>query len=153
MPTKKILPLASDLYLDNQLCFSLYATSLAMTKTYRPLLVPLGLTYPQFVVLMALWEQRSLTAGALSQAVALDSGTLVPLLRKLVSRGLVLRQRSEDDERSVVITLTPAGWALQRRAHAIRAQVACSTQCSAAQLAALTRKLQSLRRALDSSSR
>ncbi len=148
MPTKKTSPPASDLYLDNQLCHALYAASLAMTKTYRPLLAPLGLTYPQFVVLMALWQHRSLTAGALSQAVALDSGTLVPLLRKLVARGLVQRQRSEDDERSVIITLTPAGRALQRRAQAIRAQVACSTQYSAAQCAAMTLQLQSLRRTL-----
>ena len=152
MPTKKTSPPTSDLYLENQLCHALYAASLAMTKIYRRLLAPLGLTYPQYVVLLALWQHRSLTAGALAQAVALDSGTLVPLLRKLMSHGLVLRQRSEVDERSVIITLTPAGRALQRHAHAARAQVACSTQYSAAQCAALTAQLQSLRRTLEAPS-
>lgn len=152
MPAKKTSPPTSDLYLENQLCHALYAASLAMTKIYRRLLAPLGLTYPQYIVLLALWQHRSLTAGALARAVALDSGTLVPLLRKLMSRGLVLRQRSELDERSVIITLTPAGQALQRHAYAARAQVACSTQYSEAQCASLTAQLQSMRRTLEAPS-
>ena len=141
-------PPASGLWLDNQLCFALYAASLAMTKTYRPLLAPLGLTYPQYVVMLALWQHTELTAGALAQAVALDSGTLVPLVRKLVSQGLLLRQRSTADDRSVLITLTPAGRALQQRAHAVHDQVACNTQCSAPERQAMTAKLRALRGAL-----
>ncbi len=144
-------PRAADLLLDNQLCFALYAASLAMTKSYRPLLVPLGLTYPQYVVMLALWQHRELTAGALAQAVALDSGTLVPLVRKLVVQGLVLRQRSAEDDRSVLISVTPAGRALQRRAHAVHAQVACSTQCSESERKAMTARLQALRQALGQS--
>ena len=119
----------AGLLLDNQLCFALYAASLAMTKTYRPLLAPLGLTYPQYVVMLALWQHGELSAGALAHAVALDSGTLVPLLRKLVARGLLLRQRSSTDERVVLISLTPAGRSLQHKMHAVHAQVACHTQC------------------------
>ena len=144
-------PPASDLFLHNQLCFALYAASLAMTKTYRPLLAPLGLTYPQYVVMLALWQHRELSAGALAQAVALDSGTLVPLVRKLVAQGLVLRQRSADDDRSVLISVTPAGRALQMRGHAVHAQVGCSTQCSAPEREAMTAKLQALRQALGQS--
>ena len=106
----------ASLFLGNQLCFALYAASLAMTKTYRPLLEPLGLTFPQYVVMMALWEHRELTAGALARTVALDAGTLVPVVRKLVAQGLVVRQRRADDDRSVTISLTPAGLALQQQA-------------------------------------
>lgn len=145
---QKAIPPNADLYLQNQLCFALYAASLAMTKTYRPLLAPLGLTYPQYVVMMALWQHRELSAGELAQAVALDSGTLVPLVRKLIVQGLLLRQRSAADDRSVLISLTAAGQALQRRAHAVHAQVGCSTQCSAPQRQAMTRQLQTLRNAL-----
>ena len=141
-------PPAANLFLDNQLCFALYAASLAMTKTYRPLLAPLGLTYPQYVVMLALWQQRELTAGALAQAVALDAGTLVPLVRKLVTQGLLARRRSDEDERVVLISVTPAGHALQRRAHAVHDQVACITQRSASERKVLTATLQALRSAL-----
>ena len=88
--TKSVAPEDSALFLGNQLCFALYAASLAMSKTYRPLLAPLGLTFPQYVVMMALWEHKQLTAGALAQTVALDAGTLVPLVRKLVEAGIRL---------------------------------------------------------------
>lgn len=141
-------PKAADLYLDNQLCFALYATSLAMGKTYRPLLAELGLTYPQYVVLMALWQHGEMNMGVLGQAVALDSGTLSPLLRKLVVQGLVERARSAQDERSVLISLTPAGNALRKRAHSVHARVACSTGRSAQQRQALLKQLHHLRAAL-----
>ena len=147
--SKSKSPPASSLLLDNQLCFALYAASLAMTKTYRPLLAPLGLTYPQYVVMLALWQQRELTAGALAQAVALDAGTLVPLVRKLVAQGLLARRRSDDDDRVVLISVTPAGQALKRRAHAVHEQVSCSTQRSASERNALTATLQALRGALS----
>ena len=149
--TKSVAPEDSALFLDNQLCFALYAASLAMSKTYRPLLAPLGLTFPQYVVMMALWEHTQLTAGALAQAVALDAGTLVPLVRKLVAQGLLRRERSPEDERSVIISLTPAGRALQKQAHAVYAQAACATQCSLQQRQALTTQLQVLRAALTQS--
>ncbi len=138
----------SALFLGNQLCFALYAASLAMSKTYRPLLAPLGLTFPQYVVMMALWEHQQLTAGALAGAVALDAGTLVPLVRKLVAQGLLQRERSPDDERCVVISLTATGRALQKKAHAVYAQAACATQCSLKERQVLTAQLQTLRAAL-----
>ena len=145
---KKLVDQDTNLFLENQLCFALYAASLAMTKTYRPLLVPLGLTYPQYVVMMALWQHRELAAGELAQTVALDAGTLVPLVRKLIARGLLLRRRSSKDDRLVLISLSPQGRALERRAHAVHSQVACSTQCPAPQRQAMTRQLQALRDAL-----
>lgn len=141
----------SALFLSNQLCFALYAASLAMSKTYRPLLAPLGLTFPQYVVMMALWQHKTLTAGALAHTVALDAGTLVPLVRKLVAQGLLQRERSPEDERSVIISLTDAGQALQKQAHAVYAQAACATQCSLEQRQLLTAQLQALRAALTHS--
>ena len=142
---KSISPPADKLFLDKQLCFALYAASLAMTKTSRPLLAPLGLTYPQYVVMLALWQQRELTAGALAQAVSLDAGTLVPLIRKLVTQGLLARRRSTEDERVVLISVTPAGQALKRRAYAVHDRIACSTRRSASELEALTAALRALR--------
>ena len=139
---------AASLFLDNQLCFALYASSLAMTKVYRPLLAPLGLTYPQYIVMLALWEHRELTVGRLGEQVALDSGTLVPLIRKLAVQGLVIRQRRESDDRSVMISLTPAGLALSERAHAVHDQIACTTQRTPTELQALVQSLHSLRIAL-----
>jgi len=146
--SKSSLPPAANLFLENQLCFALYAASLTMTKTYRPLLAMLNLTYPQYVVMMALWQQRELTAGALAQAVALDAGTLVPLVRKLVAQGLLARRRSDADERVVLISITPAGQALQQRAHAVHDQMACSTQRSPSERKSLIATLQALRSAL-----
>lgn len=140
---------AAGLSLDDQLCFALYATSLAMTKTYRPLLAPLGLTYPQYVVMLALWEHGELSAGALGQRVALDAGTLVPLVRKLQARGLVERRRSATDERSVLISPTAEGQALRERGYAVRERVGCATRHTEMQRTALTRSLQALRAALQ----
>lgn len=139
---------AAGLFLDNQLCFALYAASLAMTKVYRPLLAPLGLTYPQYIVMLALWEHGELSAGGLGERVALDSGTLVPLIRKLTALGLVVRQRSASDDRSVLISLSPAGARLSQSARAVHAQVACATQRTETELHALMRSLQRLRASL-----
>ena len=146
---KSSLPPTANLSLDDQLCFALYAASLAMTKTYRPLLAPLGLTYPQYVVMLALWQRRELSAGALAQAVALDAGTLVPVVRKLVAQGLLARRRSDEDDRVVLISVTPAGQALEKSAHAVNERVGCSTQLLATERKALTAALQALRIALS----
>lgn len=137
-----------DLLLDNQLCFALYSVSLAMSKVYRPLLAPLGLTYPQYVVMLALWECDGLSIGELGARVALDSGTLTPLLKRLQALGYVERTRSAADERQVLITLTRRGAELQTGAEAVHEQVACATDCSARKRQALTASLRSLRAAL-----
>src|SRR5919107_6136016 len=104
---------APSVALDDQLCFALYAASRAMTARYRPMLEELGLTYPQYLVMMLLWEEDQQTVGQLGQRLALDSGTLSPLLKRLTTAGLVTRHRRVEDERSVAIALTDAGRALR----------------------------------------
>jgi DNA-binding MarR family transcriptional regulator len=112
------------LRLDQQLCFALYRASRAVIRAYGPLLEPLGLTYPQYLVMLVLWEDRSASVKALGERLALDSGTLTPLLKRLEQRGLVTRRRDADDERVVRIELTPEGQKLRARATAVPAGLA-----------------------------
>src|SRR5919205_2563442 len=107
---------APSVVLDDQLCFALYAASRAVTARYRPMLDSLGLTYPQYLVMMLLWESDHQTVGQLGSRLALDSGTLSPLLKRLTAAGLVTRPRPGEDERSVSISLTEAGRELRERA-------------------------------------
>ena len=139
------------LALDHQLCFALYSASLAMTKLYKPLLDPLGLTYPQYLVMLVLWEGDGLTVGAVGERLALDSGTLTPLLKRLESAGYVQRLRDAADERRVLLQLTPAGRALKRRAAAVPPQVAQASGCTLGELSALTARLHALREELSAS--
>jgi len=111
--------------LDEQLCFALYSASRALTRAYQPLLEPLGLTYPQYLVMLVLWEGKPLSVSALGQRLALDSGTLTPLLKRLEEAKLVERRRSEEDERVVHVSLTKAGAALGERAWDIPVELAC----------------------------
>ena len=117
-----VLP-APSLALDDQLCFALYAASRAVTARYRPMLEAIGLTYPQYLVMMLLWESDNQTVGQLGSRLALDSGTLSPLLKRLTAAGLVTRHRRVEDERSVSIALTDAGRALQAKAVAINEEM------------------------------
>ncbi|MBR5966026.1 MAG: MarR family transcriptional regulator [Treponema sp.] len=103
------------LRLDNQLCFALYACSREIIKTYKPILDPLDLTYTEYVVLMALWEKDKIPVKELGQKTFLDSGTLTPLLKKMADKNLVVRERSESDERSVIISLAQKGKALEKK--------------------------------------
>ena len=112
------------LKLDNQICFSIYAASREITKLYRPLLQDLGLTYTQYVTMLALWEQDEVTVSVLGSKLYLDSGTLTPLLKKLESAGLVTRARDKSDERSVIVALTKQGLALREKAFCIPARLA-----------------------------
>ncbi len=114
------------LHLDDQLCFALYHASRALTRAYAPLLEPLGLTYPQYLVLLVLWEGDGVTVTELGERLALDSGTLTPLLKRLAHQGLVSRKRGEDDERVVRIHLTVAGRTLRAKAKKVPLDVACS---------------------------
>lgn len=136
------------LALDRQLCFALYSASLAMTKLYKPLLDPLGLTYPQYLVMLVLWEGDGLTVGQLGERLALDSGTLTPLLKRLEAGALVQRLRDAADERRVLLRLTPAGRALKRRAAAVPPAVAAASGCALGELGELTARLQALRQQL-----
>jgi DNA-binding MarR family transcriptional regulator len=138
-------PSPAPLLLDHQLCFALYSASLAMTKLYKPLLDPLGLTYPQYLVMLVLWEGDGVTVGAVGERLALDSGTLTPLLKRLEAAGLVQRERSTEDERRVVVTLTPAGRKLRARAESLPQCVLERTGCTVADIVALTRQVQALR--------
>ena len=122
------------LRLDNQLCFALYAAGRAMTQAYRPLLDELGVTYPQYLVLLVLWETDGLSVKQLGERLYLDSGTLTPLLKRLESAGYVRRVRSQTDERRIEIGLTPAGRSLKKRARAIPETLACSIRLSASEL-------------------
>ncbi len=103
-------------HLDSQLCFALYAASRAMIQAYQPLLAPLGLTYPQYLALLVLWEEDGASVKRLGERLQLDSGTLTPLLKRLEAAGLVSRVRDRVDERVVRIHLTPAGRALEAAA-------------------------------------
>jgi DNA-binding MarR family transcriptional regulator len=118
------------LQLDNQLCFALYSTSLAMTKLYKPLLEELGLTYPQYLAMLVLWEQDGLTVSELGERLYLDSGTLTPLLKRMETAGLVSRMRAVQDERRVHITLTAEGRKLKAKAAKIPGCILSATQCS-----------------------
>jgi DNA-binding MarR family transcriptional regulator len=123
--------------LDEQLCFALYSASRAVTAAYRPLLDELDLTYPQYLVLLVLWEEEPCTVGHLGDRLHLDSGTLSPLLKRLESAGLVRRRRSGTDERRVDITLTAKGRALEERAACIPDRLLGADDSAAADLAAL----------------
>lgn len=139
----------SALQLDNQLCFALYSASLAMTKLYTPLLSALNLTYPQYLVLLVLWEQDGLTVTALGERLSLNSGTLTPLLKRIEASGLLVRERSQEDERRVLVSLTPDGKNLKLRAASIPPCVAKATNCSLSELMALTQQLKALRNRLN----
>jgi DNA-binding MarR family transcriptional regulator len=136
------------LALDKQLCFALYSASLAMTKVYKPLLAPLGLTYPQYLVMLALWEHDGQTVSALGEKLTLDSGTLTPLLKRLQAQGAITRERDAADERRVIVRLTPAGRKLKTRARAVPVAIASAAGCDVAQISDLTRQLASVRDAL-----
>jgi DNA-binding MarR family transcriptional regulator len=117
----------SALTLDQALCFALYSASRTMTGFYRPRLDELGVTYPQYLVLLALWEHDGLTVGELAQRLRSDYGTLSPLLKRLEAADLLRRERRAEDERSVRVTLTDAGRALRGRAECIPEQVLGAT--------------------------
>lgn len=139
-------PSADELLrLDNQLCFAVYSTSLAMTRLYKPLLDKLDLTYPQYLVMLALWEHDGLTVSELGERLSLDSGTLTPLLKRLEANGLVARLRDVADERRVRVTLTAAGRRLKSRAAGVPGCLMAATQCSVPELIALTQQIQQLR--------
>jgi DNA-binding MarR family transcriptional regulator len=144
MPSRNPAP-EQALLLDNQLCFALYSASLAMTKFYKPLLEELGLTYPQYLVMLVLWEGDGLMVSELGQRLSLDSGTLTPLLKRLETAGLISRLRDVQDERRVHIHLTAAGRKLKARAAKVPACLLQASRCSIPELVQLTRQVRDLR--------
>jgi DNA-binding MarR family transcriptional regulator len=132
---------ADELKLEKQVCFALYAASRAVISIYRPVLDALGLTYPQYLVMLVLWDRGPATVKELGQALDLDSGTLSPLLKRLEAAGLVRRERSTVDERSVLVGLTGAGVALRARASGVPRKLSGVTGMEFAELDALRRNL------------
>ncbi len=122
-----------------------------MTKLYKPLLDPLGLTYPQYLVMLVLWEGDGLTVGHVGERLGLDSGTLTPLLKRLEGADLIQRLRDTADERRVLLQLTPAGRALKARAKAVPVVVAQASGCELGELSELTARLQALRQQITDS--
>ena len=137
---------AEDEYLrlDNQLCFPLYAASRLVVQAYAPLLAELGITYPQYLVLMILWEKDGATVTEIGERLFLDSGTLTPLLKRLDTAGLVRRARRSGDERAVENWLTPRGVALKKRAVAVPQELFCQLGMDGADFVKLRKSLQQL---------
>lgn len=142
-----------SLHLDNQICFPLYAAANAMVRLYRPLLDALGLTYPQYLALLVLWEEDGRSVGELGSLLRLDSGTLTPLLKRLEAAGLVARQRDPADERRVVITLTAAGRKLKTKAREVPGKLLCEVPLPVGELVELRRRLNTLMAAMESPDR
>lgn len=137
-----------DLKLSDQLCFALYSTSLAMTKVYKPLLAKLGVTYPQYLVLLVLWENNGLVVSTIGERLYLDSGTLTPLLKRLEAGGLITRQRDAADERRVRIHLTAAGSAMKAEAAIIPGCIAAYSQRDIHDLFSLNQEIKKFRQQL-----
>ena len=140
--------MAATLRLDDQLCFALHAASRAMTAVYQPLLEALDITYPQYLVLLVLWEEDGARVSRLGERLQLDSATLTPLLKRLAVRGLVERRRSQADERVVELFLTSEGKRLKRRAANIPAELFCKLELGAAELIELRDTLSALTRTM-----
>jgi len=137
------------LKLDDFLCFAVYAAGHALTRVYKPLLDAIGLTYPQYLVMVVLWQEEDQTVGQIGEKLFLESSTLTPLLKRLESAGLVQRARSAADQRQVHVVLTEAGKALQARAAEIPACLLAATGGDMAHLRQLTTALTQLRMTLD----
>ena len=138
----------NPLALESQICFALAVASRGVIGAYRSVLEPIGLTHPQYLVMLVLWERDGLTVSEIGEQLYLDSGTLTPLLKRLEGAGLLERVRDAQDERRVRITLTPQGRALRDAAEKIPACVLQSTQCTLPELQALTQQLGALRQRL-----
>jgi MarR family transcriptional regulator, organic hydroperoxide resistance regulator len=142
---------AADLMLrlDNQICFAIYSTAHAFNRVYKPLLDRLGLTYPQYLVMLVLWERDGVPVKDIGERLFLDSGTLTPLLKRLEAAGLIKRTRSTEDERQVLIALTSQGQALREKARTVPQAILATSACSISELSALKNELVALRDRLD----
>ncbi|MFF0783407.1 MarR family winged helix-turn-helix transcriptional regulator [Streptomyces sp. NPDC003720] len=148
-PATEAAPDSEWLRLDRQICFSLHAASRAFNGVYRVILKDLGLTYPQYLVLLVLWEHGDLPVKKLGEHLRLDSGTLSPLVKRLEAAGLVTRERSARDERSVSVRLTGQGAALRERALEVPRRIATATGFDLAEIGELRERLDRLTGALD----
>lgn len=133
------------LKLDDFLCFAIYSTGHAFTRVYKPMLDELGLTYPQYLVMVALWESDGQTVGQIGDRLLLESSTLTPLLKRLETAALVRRERDREDERQVRVYLTEAGATLKKRAARIPAEIGCATDLTLADVKGLAAEINKLR--------
>ncbi|MBV8697408.1 MAG: MarR family transcriptional regulator [Bradyrhizobium sp.] len=137
------------LMLGNQLCFAVYSTAHAFNRVYKPLLDRLGLTYPQYLVMLALWERDGVPIKDIGERLFLDSGTLTPLLKRLETAHLIKRTRSREDERQVLVALTSQGQALKEKARGVPPAILSASGCSIGELTALKKNLIALRDQLN----
>lgn len=137
------------LRLDNQICFAVYSTAHAFNRVYKPLLDRLGLTYPQYLVMLALWERDDVPVKDIGERLFLDSGTLTPLLKRLEAAELIRRTRSTEDERVVLIALTQQGHALREKAKAVPQSILAASDCSVGELLAMKDEIVALRDRLN----
>jgi DNA-binding MarR family transcriptional regulator len=137
------------LRLDNQICFAVYSATHAFNRVYKPLLDRLGLTYPQYLVMLVLWERDGIAVKEIGERLYLDSGTLTPLLKRLEQAGLIKRTRSTEDERQVLIDLTAQGHSLKDKARAVPPSILAASQCSVAELSAMKDEIVALRDRLN----
>src|SRR5882757_3477874 len=135
--------------LTSQLCFAVYSTAHAFNRIYKPLLDRIGLTYPQYIVMLVLWERDGLAVKAIGERLFLDSGTLTPLLKRLEAAHLIKRTRSTEDERQVLIALTPQGQALQNKAREVPHAILAASACTVAELSAMKDEIVALRDRLN----
>jgi DNA-binding MarR family transcriptional regulator len=148
METQEIL---SKLLLGDQLCFALYAANNAFGRAYKPILDPLGLTYPQYLVMICLWEEDAQTIGAIGHRLFLETNTLTPLLKRLEAAGLIRRERDRQDERQVRVTLTSEGQALREKAVCVPQKIGTASGLDMTQATSLREWLEWLRESLDAS--
>jgi DNA-binding MarR family transcriptional regulator len=137
------------LRLDSQICFAVYSTAHAFNRVYKPLLDRLGLTYPQYLVMLTLWERDGVPVKDIGARLFLDSGTLTPLLKRLEAAELIKRTRSIEDERQVLIALTPQGHALREKARAVPQSILAASACSVGELLAMKDEIVALRDRLN----
>ncbi|MGH6739231.1 MAG: MarR family winged helix-turn-helix transcriptional regulator [Bradyrhizobium sp.] len=137
------------LRLDNQICFAVYSAAHAFNRVYRPLLDSLGLTYPQYLVMLVLWERDGVPLKDIGERLFLDSGTLTPLLKRLETAQLIKRTRNTEDEREVLIALTAQGQALKEKARAVPVSILVASACSVGELTAMKNEIVALRDRLN----
>jgi len=142
-------PAIDPLLLGNQICFAVYSTAHAFNRVYKPLLDKLGLTYPQYLVMMVLWERDGVPIKDIGEKLFLDSGTLTPLLKRMEAADLIKRTRSTQDERQVLIALTPQGHALREKARAVPQAILANSACSMGELFEMKNELVALRDKLN----
>lgn len=139
---------APPLTLDQLLCFSLYGASMAVGRTYKPLLDELGITYPQYLVLNVLWEEDGQSIGAIADRLALESSTITPLVKRLEAAGMLVRERNPEDERQVLVRLTESGRAMREKSTCLAEALLESSGFDVGQIAALNRLVQAFRDSL-----